>query len=219
MAVATHNVRTLTIRGNHGYIQLGCNLIGLQEIQASGSTTLSAAGYRVSCSGQETTATRQGLHGVGPALQESLCGKSVYYHQFVDKRQIYMRFDLASKCDAVNFVAAYALIDCTKDAELRRILWQKLEDLVEKIPTKECLFVRMDAKARPGQRKEGRGGDKRRALGEYGRDVLLTVLKNTIRKIHRRFRSSMLNRDSGVGYWDVGVTCTPPIPLVRCSSI
>ena len=51
------------------------------------------------------------------------------------------------------------------------------------------------------------------------KDILLTVLKNTIRKIHRRLRSSMLNRDSGVGYWDVGVTCTPPIPLDRCSSI
>ena len=50
-----------------------------------------------------------------------------------------MRVELASKCEAVNFVAAYAPTRCSKDAELKRIFWQKLEDLVEKIPTKECL--------------------------------------------------------------------------------
>ena len=36
----------------------------------------------------------------------------------------------------------------------------------------------------------------REALGS-SQDPLLTVLKKTIRKIHRRLRSSMLNKDSG----------------------
>ena len=48
----------------------------------------------------------------------------------------------------IHFVVAYAPTDFTKDAELKRIFWQKLEDLVEKVPTKECLFVLMDANAR-----------------------------------------------------------------------
>ena len=56
---------------------------------------------------------------------------------------------LASKCKVVNFVVAYAPTDCTKNVELTRIFWPKLEDLVEKIPTKECLFALMDANARP----------------------------------------------------------------------
>ena len=51
------------------------------------------------------------------------------------------------------------LINCTKDIELKRIFWQKLKDLVEQIPTKECLFVLMDANARTGQRMEGCGDD------------------------------------------------------------
>ena len=79
-----------------------------------------------------------------------------------------MRFELASKSEAVNFVVAYAPTDRTKDAELKRIFWQKLEDLVEKIPTEECLFVLMDANARTGQRMEGCGDDESRVLGAYG---------------------------------------------------
>ena len=63
------------------------------------------------------------------------------------------------------------IIDCTKDAELKRIFWQKLEDLAEKILTKECLFVLVDANARTGQGMGGCGGDESRVLGEYGRDV------------------------------------------------
>ena len=82
-----------------------------------------------------------------------------------------MRFELASKCEAVNLVVVYAATDCTKDAEVKRIFWQKLEDLVGKIPTKEYLFVQMGTNPRTGQRTEGCGDDKSRVLGAYGRDV------------------------------------------------
>ena len=48
---------------------------------------------------------------------------------------------------------------------------------------------------------------------------MLIVLKNTTQTIHRRLRSSKLERVSGrrvLGYrGNVG----PPVPLVRCSSI
>ena len=70
---------------------------------------------------------------------------SLNTHQFIGKWLMSMRFELASKCEAVNFVAAYAPTDCAKNAELKSIFWQKLEDLVEKIPTAERLFVLMDA--------------------------------------------------------------------------
>ena len=116
MGVATYNMRTLTVKGKNGYghdglvlakgRQLGCDFIVLQETRRSGSTTLRAAGYRVFCSGQEKTAVRQGLYGVSLAVKESLCSKSVYTHQFIDERLMSMRFELASKCGAVNFVLA-----------------------------------------------------------------------------------------------------------------
>ena len=96
---------------------------------------------------------------------------SVYTRQFVDERLTSMRFELASKCEAVSFVVAYAPTDCTKDAELKRF-WQKAEDLVEKIPTNECLFVLRRVNARTGQGMEGCGDDESKVHGAYRRDVL-----------------------------------------------
>ncbi|MEP5460828.1 MAG: endonuclease/exonuclease/phosphatase family protein [Marinobacter alexandrii] len=137
MAVTIYNVRTLAVEGKNGYghdervlakgRQLGCDLIGLQETRRSGSTTFRAAGYRVFCSGQEIKAARQGLYGVGLSVKESLCSKSVHSHQFIDDRRTSMRFEPTSKCEAVNFVVAYAPTDFTKDVELKRSFWQKLE--------------------------------------------------------------------------------------------
>ena len=94
-----------------------------------------------------------------------------------------MRFELANKCEGVNFVVAYALTDCTKDDGLKRIFRPKLEDFVEQIPTKEILFVLMDANARTGQSEiirhvsrlclcgRVRGDYESRVLGAYGREV------------------------------------------------
>ena len=81
MAVATYNVRTLAVKGKNGYgqaRQLGCDFISLQETRRSGKTEFSAAGYRVFCSGQEETEGRQELYGVGLAVMESICRKSVH---------------------------------------------------------------------------------------------------------------------------------------------
>ena len=84
-----------------------------------------------------------------------------------------MSFELAGKDEAVNFVVAYAPNRlCTKNTELKNIFfWQKLECLVEQIPTKECLFVLIDANARTGRRVAGCGDDESRVLGAYGRDA------------------------------------------------
>ena len=81
--LATYNVRILAVNGKNGYghdervlaegRQLGCDSIVLQETRRSGSTTFRGAGYRVFCSGQEKTAARQGLYGVGLAVKGSLC--------------------------------------------------------------------------------------------------------------------------------------------------
>lgn len=181
VAVATYNVRTLAVKGKNGYghderiltkvQQLGCDFVGLQETRRAGRTTFRAAGYQVFCSGQEETAARQGLYGVGLAVKESICRKSVYTHEFIDERLMSMRFELAGKYEAVNFVVAYAPTECTKDTELKRVFWQKLEELVGQIPTRECLFVLMDANARTGQRL-GCDDNENRVLGAYGRDLI-----------------------------------------------
>ena len=110
MAVTTYNVRTLAVKGKNGYghneralakgRQLGFDFIGLQETQRPGSTTFRAAGYRIFCSRREKTATRPGLYGVGLAVKESLCSKSVYTHQFIDQWFMSIRFELAKMRDS-----------------------------------------------------------------------------------------------------------------------
>ena len=102
------------------------------------------------CSGKEKTAVRQGFYGVRLTVKESICRKSVHTHQFSDEHRMSMRFALAGKCEMVNFVVAYAATDCAKHAEIKTNFWEKVEDVVEEIPTKECVFVLMDANARTG---------------------------------------------------------------------
>ena len=96
MAVATHNVRSLAVKKNNGNEpgervlakgqQLSCDVIGLQETRRPRSVTFRAAGYRIFCSGQGKIAAGQELYGVGLAVKESFCSKSVYTHQFIDER-------------------------------------------------------------------------------------------------------------------------------------
>ena len=82
--------------------------------------------------------------GVGLVVKESICPKPVYTHDFIDERLMSTRFELAGKCEAVNFVVAYTPSDCTKHPELKNMFWQKLEDLVEQTPTRECLLEYSD---------------------------------------------------------------------------
>ena len=118
MLVATYNVRTLAVKGRNVYghaecvlakaRQLGCDFVGLQETRRPGKIEFSTAGYRVFCSGQETDG-RQGLHGVGLAIRETIGRKSVYTHQLIDERLMSMRFELTGESVATNLVVAYAL--------------------------------------------------------------------------------------------------------------
>ena len=178
--VATYNVRTLAVKGRNGYgraecvlakaRQIGCDFIGLQETRRPGKTDFSAAGYRVFCSGQDDTEGRQGLYGVGLAVKETICRKSVYTHQLIDERLMSMRFELTGESVAVNLVVAYAPTEASLNTQLKEDFWKRLGHMVEQIPTKECLFVLVDANARTGKRMDGCGDG--RVLGAYGRDEL-----------------------------------------------
>ena len=71
---------------------------------------------------------------------------------------------------AANLVVCYAPTEANPNAELKEVLWKKLGHLVKPIPTKDLLFVLIDANARTGKRMEG--CDDGRVLGAYGRDDL-----------------------------------------------
>ena len=139
MVVATYNVRTLAVKGRNGYghsecvlakaRQLGCDFIGLQETRRAGKTEFSAAGYRVFCSGQEEMKGKQGLYGVGLAVKETICRKSVYTHQLIDERLMSMRFELTGESTAVNLVVAYAPTEANLNTQLKEDFWKKHQQL------------------------------------------------------------------------------------------
>lgn len=68
-------------------------------------------------------------------------------------------------------MVAYAPTE-PSNAEVKRAFWQRLDTLVQRIPSKECLFVLMGANARTGKRVEGERTEEDGTLGAYGRDEL-----------------------------------------------
>ena len=64
---------------------------------------------------------RRNSSKVDPAVKEPMWRTFVHILQFMNKRLVSTHFELAGKCDAVNFVVAYATTDCIKDAELASV--------------------------------------------------------------------------------------------------
>ena len=118
--------------------QLGCDFIGLQETRRSGKTELSAAGYRVFCSGQEETEGRERLYGVALTVKESTCRKSVYTRRLVDERLTSMRFELTDECTAVNLVVAYPPTEANPNAELKEFFGRSLGTWLNRSQRRNC---------------------------------------------------------------------------------
>ena len=174
--VATYNVRTLAVKGANGWgraysvlheaARLNISVVGLQETRRAGRTDFTAAGFRVFCCGSESG----GQLGVGLAIKESICNNATYTTEYIDERLMAMRFEISGQRQAVNFVATYAPTEVATD-ETKQAFWSSLHDLVQRIPSKECVYVLIDANARTGQR----GGESLQdegVLGSYGRDEL-----------------------------------------------
>ena len=83
--------------------------------------------------------------------------ESVYTHQFIDERLMSMCFELTGESFAVNLVVVYAPTEANLNTQMKKEFWKRLGHMVEQIPTKECLFVLVDANARTGKRMEGCG--------------------------------------------------------------
>ena len=80
--VATYNVRSLSVKGAHGYgrdevvlheaAALNIAVLGIQQTRRPGRTVSTAAGYRVLYSGS----VQRGRQGVSLAVKESICKTS-----------------------------------------------------------------------------------------------------------------------------------------------
>ena len=89
-----------------------------------------------------------------------------------------MRFELIGECAAVGIVVAYAPTEANPNPELNKVIWKKFGDLVTQIPTKELLFVQIDANTGTGKRMEGCDDD--RVPEAYGRDELNINVKRLL---------------------------------------
>lgn len=69
--------------------------------------TLLAAGYQVFCTDHYNPHNGRGMCGVVLAVKESLCSMSVCAHQFIEKREMSIRFDVIGNYEAFNVVVAY----------------------------------------------------------------------------------------------------------------
>ena len=136
---------------------------------------------------------------VGLAVKESIYRKSVYTHQLIDERLMSMRVELTGECAAVNLVVAYAPTEAKPNAELKEVFGKKLGHLVKQIPTKELLFVLIDANARTGKRMEG--CDDGSVLGAYGRDELTITASDCC---HWLQITSSLSRSRSLAHVRVG---------------
>ena len=68
----------------------------------------------------------------------------------------------------------YAPTEANPNAEVKEVFWKKFGHLVKQIPTKELLFVLIDANARTGKRMEG--CDDGRVLGAVTKCACLLSL-------------------------------------------
>ena len=115
--------------------------------------------------------TQGGQHGVALAVKESICKTSKFTREDVNERLMSMRFEMSGQHQAVNFVVRYAPTE-PSDSGKKRAFWHRLDSLVQRIPTKEALFVLMDANARTGLKIERERTDDDGVLGAYERDEL-----------------------------------------------
>ena len=81
-----------------------------------------------------------------------------------------MRFELTGESVAINLAFAYAPTEANPNTKMKKDYWKKFRHIVEQIPTKECLFVLIDANARTEKRMEG--CDDGKVFRAYGRDEL-----------------------------------------------
>ena len=184
--VATWNVCSFSLTGRRGaghvevllqiYKVLGCNDIGLQEMQRPGQTEFAAAGYRVFCNGEDGSSGRAGQDGVGLAVKESIVREATWTQELTNERLMSMTFNLAGKSNAITFVVAYGpTYTVSSTREQKDAFWEDLDSAVS-LPSSDNLFVLIDANARAGELI----GDKDcKVIWAHGRDTRVSDSNGT----------------------------------------
>ena len=179
----TFNVRTTAVDGVNGIGHIntllrtcaakGCDVIGLQETERDGTPEIVASGYRVFFSGDcSGVKGRKGQHGVGLAIKEEIvkkAGENSIAIECISARLLKARISV--KSNFVTFVVAYAPTEEAPEGQKAKYI-APLNCTVASVPTREYVFVLIDANVRTGRRDEGAGEADIKVLGAYCRDVL-----------------------------------------------
>ena len=120
------------------------------------------------CSGVDGSSSRAGQHGVGLVVKDSIVHEATWTQELTNERLMSMTFNLAGKSNAVTFVVAHGPTDTvSKTREQKNMFWVDLESAVSRAPSRDYLFVLIDANARTGVRMGEEEGC--RVIGAYCR--------------------------------------------------
>ena len=123
LVIANHNVWTMAVDGKHGvgraaevfdvYREMGCDIIGLQEMRRSGHSALLQAGNVVSCSDESggDGEGKEGQGGVRLAVRKSISRAEARPPEFISDRLLMVAFELCGRARAVTLVVGYAPTD------------------------------------------------------------------------------------------------------------
>ena len=185
--VPTWNIRSLSLTGRRGaghaevLLQkckvLDCDVIALQETRRPGRTEFAAAGYRVFCSGVDGSTGWARQHGVGLAIKESIIRGATWTQELTNERLMSMTFNLTGKSNAITLVVAYGPTDTVSNTRQQKdVFWADLKSAVSRVPSRDCLFVLIDANARTGVLM---GEEDCKVFGAYGRDTRVSDSNGT----------------------------------------
>lgn len=103
-----------------------------------------AAGCRVFCCGKGSESGTQGKQGqleVGVAGKEETCWRSAYTHEFIYEFLMPTSFEMTDLCAAIIFAVAYTPTEGSNAVDPKRVFWEQVAYLVNRIPRKERLCV------------------------------------------------------------------------------
>ena len=114
---------------------------------------------------------------MGLAVKESIIREATWTQELTNERLMSMTFNLTGKSNAVTFIVAYGPTNTVSNTrEQKAVFWADLESAVSRVPSRDYLFVLIDANARTGVRIRE---EDCKVIGAYGRDTRVSDSNGT----------------------------------------
>ena len=136
-------------------IEVGCDVIDLQETHRGEHLAFSQAGYLVYCSNEcgGENGGKKGQDRVELAVRTSI-RRAARPPEFISDHLLKVILEVRGRAKAVTFFVAYAPTE-TQNANNKHAFWTSLDRAVREVSKDEQLFVLVDADAHTGSREKG----------------------------------------------------------------